>query len=298
MRLASGYPLRQVERLIRDLEPLLHLEEQAQITVDLGGLVHMSPAGLALLAAALRRLSHEWLVAPESKVLPPRSQLVHDYLLRMDVIRHGLGMAEVPEDFQRHAAVGFRPCHHFVTEDECHTASRELTAALVERCQTDTVTRGSLWISLDELAENVLHHADSTLGGFAAAQGWPRKRHEMEVAIVDLGRGVRASLTKNPAYADIGEDVSAILKALELNVTATPERNSGLGLTVARFALARNGGSLLVRSGHGAVYSGTLEDAHECEVDFPGTLVGVTARTDQPLDVGAIFRELGYKNDA
>jgi hypothetical protein len=90
VRLAGGYPLRQLERLIRDLDPLLHLDEQAQIVVDLGGLVHISPAGLALLAAALRRLSHDWLVAPGSEVVPPRSRLTHDYLLRMDVIQLGL----------------------------------------------------------------------------------------------------------------------------------------------------------------------------------------------------------------
>jgi hypothetical protein len=35
-------------------------------------------------------LSHDWLVAPGSEVVPPRSRLTHDYLLRMDVIQLGL----------------------------------------------------------------------------------------------------------------------------------------------------------------------------------------------------------------
>ena len=46
--------------------------------------------------------------------------------------------------------------------------------------------------------------------------------------MVDLGRGIRLSLTNNPAYADIEDDVTAIATALEPRVTATPERNSGL----------------------------------------------------------------------
>jgi anti-sigma regulatory factor (Ser/Thr protein kinase) len=160
-----------------------------------------------------------------------------------------------------------------VTDNECHQASRELTAALAERCQTDTVTRGSIWIFLDELAENVLHHAESELGGFAAAQGWPRRRGEMEVAIVDLGQGIKASLTNNPVYADIPDDVTAIQRALEPNVTATPDRNSGLGLAVTRLALGGNGGTLVVRSGLGGVYSGARDDAGSRDFDLPGTLV-------------------------
>jgi hypothetical protein len=77
-------------------------------------------------------------------------------------------------------------------------------------------------VCLDELAENVVFHADTDLGGFAAAQGWNR-RPEMEVGIVDLGRGIRESLTTNPEYADIVDDVTAIDAALQPMVTSTPE---------------------------------------------------------------------------
>jgi hypothetical protein len=111
----------------------------------------------------------------------------------MDVVAEGI-VVDYDEPFERHVPVGFRPCQHF-EGDDCHRVAHELTTALAEMCETDTRARGSLLICLDELAENVIHHSESPVGGFAAAQGWPRKRNEMEVAIVDLGRFAEASRT-------------------------------------------------------------------------------------------------------
>jgi hypothetical protein len=65
-----------------------------------------------------------------------------------------------------------------------------------------------------EVTENVVHHAEAE-HGFGAAQGW-RKTREFEIGIVDLGRGVKASLTQNPMYVGIVDDVSAISTALVL----------------------------------------------------------------------------------
>lgn len=120
----------------------------------------------------------------------------------------------------------------------------------------------------------------------------------MEVGIVDLGGGIRESLTTNPDYADIPDDVTAIDTALQPMVTATPERNRGLGLALTRFVLAGNGGLLTVRSGRGTVYSGRAEGTHESDVSFSGTIVSLTARTDQPLDLDSAYGHIfaaGYK---
>jgi signal transduction histidine kinase len=143
----------------------------------------------------------------------------------------------------------------------------------------------------------VLFHSGAVYGGFAAAQGW-RTKGRVEVAIVDMGVGIRASLAKNAAYADIRNDVDAIQTALEPMVTATPERNTGLGLSLTRFLLRRNGGELMVRSNLGAVYAGSAERAVYCDTPFPGTIVTLTARTDAPLDIKAAYDDLlaaGYE---
>lgn len=114
----------------------------------------------------------------------------------------------------------------FRWRDDYAGVALSLTEALTELCVADDIARASVSIALDEIAENVVHHGDTPIGGFGAAQGW-QKNNEFEIAIADLGIGIRASLTKNPDQADITDDVAAITRALEPRVSATPERNAG-----------------------------------------------------------------------
>lgn len=288
---AFGVKQGRLERLIRLLNPLVALDEVADIHVDLSGLVSVSPAALALLTAALKRAEDLELISEESELIPPRSTPVRNYLLRMNLVRVMAGGEAFEEPFQRRETRGFRPCQHFTGAHDYAAVARDLTEALTERCVTDDIARASVRIALDEITENVVHHADTPMGGFAAAQGWARNQ-EFEIAIVDLGIGVRASLMKNPAYADTADDASAITRALQPRVSATPERNAGIGLFITKLLLEANGGLLLVRSGHGAVQAGVNDRAETESVALPGTLVALRARTDRPLDINSVYLHL------
>jgi Histidine kinase-like ATPase domain len=281
---------RRLERLISLLQPILVLESPAVVEIDLSRLVSLGPSGLALLVAALRRLEDRDLLADKSLLLPPRSPQVKNYLMRMNLIRSLISGEDLPEPITRRRAHGFRPCSMFSNDDDYWPVAKEMTDALCESCKVDRVARSAVQVCMAEVTENVVHHAD-TEHGFGAAQAW-RKTKEFEIGIVDLGRGVRASLTQNPDYADIADDVSAISTALDARVTATPDRNSGIGLYVTKMLLAANGGSLLVRSGNGAVYSGAVSETRVEAVELPGTLVALRAKTDQPLDINAVYTQL------
>jgi hypothetical protein len=296
IHLAGGYRIDQLDRLLRDLAPALSMREPRLVNIDMAGLAPVSPTAIAVITATTMRLMEGDLLLAGSTIVEPRSVSVRNYLMRMDFFRLLTGDGGRDEPFERRRAVGFRPCREFVTPDECRSVSLELTNALTEACATDKTARASIRICLDELAENVIHHADTPLGGFAAAQGW-RKTSTFEIGMVDLGVGIRGSLTKNPAYADIGDDVTAITTALEPRVSATPERNSGIGLFITRLLLRENGGTLVVRSGRGALYAGASEDAYATEVAFPGTVVALRARTDRPLDIGDVYRRLNDDDD-
>lgn len=293
--LAGGFSVKQgrLERLIRLLTPLIELEEPATVEVDLSRLVTVSPAALALLIAVLKRISDLDLLEDGSHIVPPVSLPVRNYLLRMNLVRVlvGNGEAGLEEPFERRPAHGFRPCEHFTGSDDYARVARTLTEALTERCVTDQVARASIRVALDEIAENVVHHAASAVGGFGAAQGWP-KNQEFEIAIVDLGVGVRASLIQNPEYADVGDDAAAIVKALEPRVSASPERNAGIGLFITKLLLAANGGLVFVRSGFGSVLTGAEERVRLETMALPGTLVALRARMDRPLDINAVYRLL------
>lgn len=260
VKLSSGYPRGQLDRLIAQLEPVIKLKKAAHITLDLGGLVFFGPAAQAVVAATFRRIVEKELFTNGSSVTMPRAKNVAQYVQRMDVIRP-FTIGTDGEAFERRTPDGFRPVQHYRDAADCYAAARELRDAVSEATHTDDVDAvQAIYVCLGELAENVLFHASAPQGGFAAAQAW-QKRSTVEVAIVDTGVGIRKSLTKNAAYADIRDDVAAIETALEPMVTATPDRNTGLGLSLTRFLLRRNGGQLMVRSGKAAVYAGVTEGA-------------------------------------
>jgi anti-sigma regulatory factor (Ser/Thr protein kinase) len=290
VKLSGGYPLRQVDRLVRNLAPLIELDRRRPLVLDMSGLVGVGPTAIALLTAVTLRIAEEDLLGEGSRAILPSSPLTRNYLLRMDFVRLLTG-EETPEPFERRRAVGFRPCQRFTGGDDYHSVAADLTVALSERCETDSLARASIRIALDELTENVVHHAESPIGGVAAAQGWP-KRDAFEIGIVDLGIGIRASLTKNVAFADIEDDLTAISTALKPRVSSTPDRNAGIGLFITRLLLAANGGIFAIRSGKGAVYTGAGEREIGREVDFPGTMVAIRARTDRPLNIKEVYRQL------
>lgn len=284
---------RRFERLIRLLNPLLTLDEPAVVHIDLSRMVSISPSSLALLTATVRRLLDRNLIADGSVLEPPRSPALKNYLMRMNLLR-ALADGEPPidEGLKRQEAHGFRPCAVFHNDQDYWQVSKAMTEALTESCQVDLVGSAAMRVCLDEVTENVVHHADAE-HGFAAAQAWPKTK-EFEIGIVDLGRGVKASLTQNPVYADIVDDVSAVTTALDARVTSTPARNAGIGLYITKMLLAANGGSFLVRSGNAAVYSGAVDEARIETATLPGTLVALRASTDRPLDINAIYTQLQH----
>ncbi|HUB05229.1 MAG TPA: ATP-binding protein, partial [Solirubrobacteraceae bacterium] len=245
--------------------------------------------------AALKRLDHLGFLGEGSELWPPASPPVRNYLLRMNLIRVLAGGEGFKEPFTRRETHGFRPCQMFAGENDYASVARDLTEALAERCVTDEIARASVRIALDEIAENVVHHAESPFGGIAAAQGWV-KNQEFEIAIVDLGIGIRASLTKNPDYADTPDDASAITRALQPRVSATPERNAGIGLFITKLLLEANGGLLVVRSGYGSVQAGVTDRTEMESVALPGTLVALRARTDRPLDITSVYEHLAREH--
>ena len=100
--------------------------------------------------------------------------------------------------------------------------ARALTEALAERCSLGTTARFAIHTCLGELCQNVPNHAMTELGGIALAQGYPAANRS-EVAIVDVGIGIRASLNAYEKYARITDDAEAIGKALELGTTSKLE---------------------------------------------------------------------------
>jgi anti-sigma regulatory factor (Ser/Thr protein kinase) len=287
VELRGGYYFGQLERLIRDLQPLFEVEGGVRIEIDLTHLVFIGPTALALLLAAANRAGE---LVEEVMIYPPTNPLTSRYFRRSDFVKLFVH-AEVAEDFERKKPKGFRPCAHFTTDEEGTAVARDLGTALLERVPQDRIARAGIVTALSELTENVFYHADTPLGGYAAAAYSKRKR-VIEIGIVDLGIGMRASLSKNPELPETPDDVEAVRQAMRPTISSTPERNSGFGLAFTQGLLLANGGQMRVRSGHGAATIGPGVEYPRREHNLPGTLVLLRALADKPLDATAAWDDL------
>jgi anti-sigma regulatory factor (Ser/Thr protein kinase) len=137
-------------------------------------------------------------------------------------------------------------------------------------------------IVFSELADNVLHHAESGSGFVSAARIRHRERSGravdmVEIAVGDAGIGIPAAIRRNPALQP-ESDSSAIRLALQEGVSGLSDSYRGYGLwhvgqEIVRKAQQR---SMVLRSGSGLVRlrgDGRLRRAEYKH--FPGTLAHV-----------------------
>jgi anti-sigma regulatory factor (Ser/Thr protein kinase) len=119
-----------------------------------------------------------------------------------------------------------------------------------------------------EILNNVADHSGSEYGGFTMAQYYPTKR-KVQVAVADSGVGFLRHIGN--IYPDITTDEEALIKAIEMGVTASSnrmyghERNAGYGLyalleiiknTKGKVVIISNSG--ILRCINGKITTGTL----------------------------------------
>lgn len=99
--------------------------------------------------------------------------------------------------------------------------------------------------------ENANEHADSPIGALVAAQ---RYKSTLELAVVDLGNGIPATLARNPAHNGL-TDVKAVERSLRPGVSSLVEEGRGSGLPQIVDDLARSrDATLLIASGHARLH--------------------------------------------
>lgn len=291
VELAGVYRGRTVDRLLSDMDAAMTAPAEHELRIDLGGLRFVTPTALAVAGATFEVLAQRGVVPT---IVLPEDAACRRYVQRMDVLPSGW-RAEA-ESFERRPPSTFCPVHRFVDDSDYPVARRELIAAIERMCELDDATGDALATCLDELCENVVHHARGLSPAVAVAQAWPAN-NELQIAIADSGRGVRESLADNAAYAELGDDLEAVRAAFRLGVTSTPERNAGMGLSLARHLVTPNKGTVGVRSGHAAVTRGWRDVDQVRERHLPGTLVVLVVRMDIPLDIGRAYAEMDDRGD-
>jgi anti-sigma regulatory factor (Ser/Thr protein kinase) len=284
--------------VLQGLEPSLRANqpgEARKILLDMTSVAFCSPTGITILAAAIEDLFLRGALRG-GEIWMPRSPLLRQYLQRMNFFSE-LKVSMPEESFERREAKGFHPVTHVEDEDASPAATRALAAAVQEHANLDEQSLGALKSCLNEVVENVFYHAQSRTEAIVCAQAY-KKKQKAELVIADTGRGIRAALSKVPAYRDQAtDDCKAIRLALEKNVTTTGDVRRGIGLWVASEVIRRNEGELLILSRDGGLLVDGDGDHDVTDHFWPGTLVVIEFRTDRPINTTAVYDSGEFPDD-
>lgn len=262
------------------LDPLpanLDFGPDVQVVIDLSDVDFIHPSGLAFIfVLAFTLLRRKYDVSIREPLVPDK----RDYLRRTNFwgVLETQGFVIPPE--WRGYNLGRAPSliePSIVRTDASIRDNVETSVILFERLQ---VALGRAGLSgrdraasvFSELSLNAAEHSLSPRGAFVMAQAYPA-RHEIEIAVADVGRGIRAGLAdeKYETHAD------AVIAAMQELVTG--RRDAGGNLVEGGYGLpivAEESDYLAIRTGDALLEGRDVRNAR-------GELV-LAARPVAPLD--------------
>lgn len=293
--------------LLNLLSRLNAVKEQPK-EINLEGVTFVKPIGTAVLTTFLKALRRKGvkfeLVSSAQKrsqdvselhpahqerrisIIPPSSTDVHNYLNRIGFYSHLDIDVEYP--WERHNPTGrFIEIENPQTEKQGEQVADKIIKILENHLKGLENIKNGMSYALNEIVNNVFHHAKSPVHGVICAQSYP-KNQRIDVAVVDFGRGIAASLRSNPKN-EISSNEAALRLAIQQRVTGRPGYNSGEGLFFTTEIIRANQGEMVLYSGEGGLFLDEQGMRYQSGSVWPGTIVGLTFRMDKPINTQAIF---------
>lgn len=265
-----------LENLIQMMQPL-YASQDRQISIKINLKKYNDLTHLLCIVSLVKSLQKKG----KDVIIECRNDI--GYLQRINFFKE-LGV-DSEEFFQRHNASGrFLEVSHITKENALDTVNK-IIKILEEQTESSTGVIECLSFCLWEVVDNIDIHAKSPIGGYTVAQYYPQKKF-IEIIIVDTGRGIHSSLTKNPEYKDLSEE-EAISKSIEQETTSGDGRGNGLYYTVEY--IKENNGEFILYSGN---YKLELKNGNMRTKGGPhwqGTLICIKINTDIPINMNNIF---------
>jgi hypothetical protein len=297
---------------LRVTESLARQEPSDEFVLNFSGGTNVEPFGMLVVASEIRRLKDKY---PASR-LSAYNYHNMGYAAHVGFFRAcGLEFGKAPG--QAKGSPRYLP----ITTIECEAIQRsaaqkgtEIGDEVESECkhlaqmlcgEDKGPTLETLSYSLREMVRNVVEHSAAP-HIWLCAQYWPTKA-KVEVAIADLGIGLRQSLQRNP-HLDASDDKRAVNYALMPAVSGTafkgaprrqkgPWANSGFGLYMTS-RICRNGGNFFIASGKtGMLLTKRSEAKRYFSCNYQGTAIRMIIRTDQVSDLKDaldVYRKEGY----
>lgn len=287
---------------------LAGIEESEEYIFDFSGTGNVEPFPMLLVSSQIRRLADKF---PTSKLLCANYKHM-TYAGHMGFFQaFGLDFGKFPGEANgssKYLPLTIFDCDTLVKQaaekgtevgDEVEEVSKHLAKML---CSEDGPVYDTLAYSLRELMRNVVEHSHARQFGICA-QHWPSK-NKVEVAILDRGIGLQASLRHNP-YLDVSDDKRAVNYALMPAVSGKAFKgsrkqrgnwaNSGFGLYMTS-RICRNGGTFFIASGEvGMLITHKSEGKRYFPCSFQGTAVRMVVRTNHIAELRDALEQ--YRNE-
>lgn len=151
------------------------------------------------------------------------------------------------------------------------------------------VLTGFEW-SINEIADNVLVHADSDEPGWLQMTSYPEAQ-KVEFVVVDTGRGIRASLSES--HPDLKSDEQAVATAIEKGTTRDRSVGQGNGLSGTIRIASGASGFVNIHSSRGQVRLLGQTVHRDTVAPHQGTLVTVTLPTGAEINVSEARKPKG-----
>lgn len=195
-----------------------------------------------------------------------------------------------PERHKRSLYRGYThvPVIRFTDQETLGASTNRIVNALLSSIPgIDRADLAAIEWSTNEVADNVLVHSQSPLGGFAAVNLF-RARRRAEFCVADAGIGIPNSLRQRFPNHD---DITLLEDAIKEGVTRDPKVGQGNGL-FGTFQVARaSDGYFHILSGYATL---TYEKNHlritREKVPYHGTLVVVGMDASNPAALGDALR--------
>ncbi|RUU77272.1 DUF4325 domain-containing protein [Mesorhizobium sp. M7A.F.Ca.MR.362.00.0.0] len=189
------------------------------------------------------------------------------------------------------------PAAIYRTGEEQHKAVDNIIDILLG--SLEGVTRSQIaaleW-SINEITDNVLNHAESSIGGIV--QVTSRRGGKMvEFVVCDYGLGIPRTLRST--HSEITSDIDALDRAIREGITRNTATNMGNGLYGSYRMAQLSGGQFKIQSGYATLKYDPKIGMHirQNKVPFHGTLVSCSIDcSDQSiLEEALVFRGKIYK---
>jgi anti-sigma regulatory factor (Ser/Thr protein kinase) len=203
-------------------------------------------------------------------------------------------LAANPDDYLRSTFSGYLhvPAEIYRTSQEQHLAVNRIMDVIMGSLQVERKHLTALEWCINEVTDNVLNHAESSVGGIVQASTYTTK-NAVEFVVADAGLGIRATLGGR-------DDIEALSSAIQEGVTRNNKTNQGNGLFGSFRVATMSGGHFEMHSGrasligHGtdAVWTNKQKTAR-----FQGTIVTcqIVCNDDQLIEQAMVFRGHAYK---